>query len=244
MVPKHGFTLALILAVWLATPLGAGQLSFQQRGSIFENRATLVRLDGNTAKSPSASLFRDRAGLGLFASIAPRSKVTAPRVSLLHPNARVAHLLDLIAQAEAGGAGYDAVQHGAVVKPSTLPTAMTIAQIYQWIEQTPGQQHAIGRYQFIPSTLKRLVEKQGLSQRVQFTPQVQDLLAGILLEEAGFNGYLTGQVRRADFMLNLAKIWAGLPTATGESYYSGIAGNKATISWDVFDSEMRRIFPS
>ena len=179
----------------------------------------------------------------MFAPVAPRAGESRPRISLLHPSAQITELLGLIARAEAGQAGYDAVQHGASIKPPSRPTRLTIAQIYQWIDQTPGQQHAIGRYQFIPATLKRLVNKQGLSENAQFSPQVQDLLAGLLLEEAGLSRYLAGQVTRDGFMLNLAKIWAGLPTSTGASYYTGIAGNKATISWDMFDAEMRRIFP-
>ena len=52
-----------------------------------------------------------------------------------------------------------------------------------------------------------------------------------------------GTMTRGDFMLNLAKIWAGLPTATGRSYYKGVANNKATISWDHFYREITTLFP-
>lgn len=48
---------------------------------------------------------------------------------------------------------------------------------------------------------------------------------------------------RHDFMNNLAKIWAGLPTSSGKSYYHGLAGNKAVLSWAKFDKEMAQLFP-
>jgi hypothetical protein len=39
---------------------------------------------------------------------------------------------------------------------------MTIEQIYAWIKAILGQPHAIGRYQFIPATLRRLVDITGI----------------------------------------------------------------------------------
>lgn len=154
----------------------------------------------------------------------------------------VARLRHLIAQAEAGRAGYDAVQHGATVRPAKKPTDMTIAEIYTWIDATPRQPHAIGRYQFIPPTLRRLVADLGVPTQTQFTPAVQDALADLLLVEAGYRQFQQGTMSRKDFMHNLAKIWAGLPLPNGESYYNGYAGNKATMSWAYFDGEMARIF--
>ena len=156
----------------------------------------------------------------------------------------VARLRHLIAQAEAGRAGYDAVQHGATIRPTKKPTDMTIGEIYQWIDATPRQPHAIGRYQFIPPTLRRLVDDLGVPTTTQFTPAVQDALADLLLVEAGFHRFQQGTLAREDFMHNLAKIWAGLPLPNGESYYDGHAGNKATLTWAYFDGEMARIFDS
>jgi len=152
------------------------------------------------------------------------------------------NLKNLIAWAEAGRRGYDAVQHGARQRPSDLPTRMTIDQIYQWIDATPGQPHAIGRYQFIPPTLRNLVQEAGLPRDTVFTSEVQDRLADILLEDAGMSAFVNGDISRHRFMENLAKIWAGLPTSTGRSYYHGYAGNHATISWSEFDRNMIKIF--
>ena len=44
-------------------------------------------------------------------------------------------------------------------------------------------------------------------------------------------------------MHNLARIWAGLPTASGRSHYHGHAGNRATMTWARFESAMAPIFP-
>lgn len=154
----------------------------------------------------------------------------------------VANLKHLIAWAEAGSKGYDAVQHGARIRPGKRPTQLTIGEIYQWIAVTPGQPHAIGRYQFIPSTLKSLVHELGLTRNTIFTSDVQDRLADILLEDAGFSAFMSGRISRHRFMENLARIWAGFPTSTGRSYYHGHAGNRAVITWNEFDTHMKKIF--
>ena len=137
--------------------------------------------------------------------------------------------------------GYDAVQLGARVKPPKPPTDMTLAEIYAWIDATPGQPHAIGRYQFIPPTLKHSAARLGLPASTRFSPAVQDRLADLLLGDAGFLKVQTGEITAEAFMLNLAKIWAGLPTASGRSYYDGVAGNKAVLSYDSYASQVRGI---
>jgi hypothetical protein len=67
-------------------------------------------------------------------------------------------------------------------------------------------------------------------------------LADLLLEDAGFTPFMKGKISRHRFMENLARIWAGLPTSTGRSYYHGHAGNRAVITWNEFDSHMKSIF--
>ncbi|WP_392337302.1 hypothetical protein [Loktanella salsilacus] len=157
-------------------------------------------------------------------------------------SAPATNLKHLIGWAEAGRNGYDAVQHGARIGPNKRPTQMTIGQIKQWIRATPGQPHAIGRYQFIPATLDTLVREIGFSANTIFTADVQDRLADLLLEDAGYSLFVDGKVSRHQFMDNLAKIWAGFPNSTGRSFYHGYAGNYATISWNEFDHHMASIF--
>lgn len=193
-----------------------------------------------------SSLFVPNGEQGFFAPLPERnlppsvSTPSAPDVGT--GNAPVDQLLSLIARAEAGSAGYDAVQHGARVKPSRPPTQMTLAEIYRWIADTPGQPHAIGRYQFIPSTLRRVARERGFGPETQFTPGVQDALALVLLEDAGFNRFQRAEMGRRQFMHNLARIWAGLPLPNGRSYYEGHAGNSATMTWAAFDGGMERIW--
>jgi len=118
---------------------------------------------------------------------------------------------------------------------------MTLGEIYEWIRVTPGQPHAIGRYQFIPATLRHSAKRLRLPPETRFSPEVQDQLANLLLGDAGFLKVQKSEISVEAFMLNLAKIWAGLPLPSGRSYYQGYAGNKATMDYAVFAREVRAI---
>ena len=119
----------------------------------------------------------------------------------------------LIQEAESRKDGYDAVQHGARIAPPKPPTQMTLAEVFAWIDATPNQPHAIGRYQFIPKTLSRVVVVTGVKLSQRFSSTIQDQLADVLLIEAGLHKFRTGQLGRQAFMDNMAKIWAGLPNS-------------------------------
>tara|TARA_R110001583_G_scaffold195403_1_gene372772 strand:+ start:4686 stop:5147 length:462 start_codon:yes stop_codon:yes gene_type:complete len=126
----------------------------------------------------------------------------------------------LIQYAESSAHGYDAIQHRAKIRPAKKPTQMTFAEIFEWIEATPNQQHAIGRYQIIPKTLGYLVTQTKVDLGVTFTPAVQDGLANILIVEAGYAEFMSGQISLDRFMDNLAGVWAGLPLKSGKSSYA------------------------
>tara|TARA_R110002124_G_scaffold225052_4_gene390377 strand:- start:5071 stop:5787 length:717 start_codon:yes stop_codon:yes gene_type:complete len=155
---------------------------------------------------------------------------------------RTARLKHLIGFAESRRDGYDAIHYGAQRKPAKRPTELTLREVIAWINATPGQNHAIGRYQFIPTTLINLIERAKLGPETVFSPGTQDHLAQILLEDAGYSAFLKGQLSQTKFMNNLAGIWAGLPTSSGKSRYHGYAGNRATITWVAFKTEIGRIF--
>lgn len=198
--------------------------------------------DAAVSRQRPASLFSG-AQAGMFAPLPERVTLAAARPSMFaKDNTPVAQLLTLIAQAEAGSAGYDAVQYGARVKPPKRPTHMTLGEIYAWIAATPGQPHAIGRYQFIPDTLRRVARERGFGPEVPFSPAVQDVLALVLLEDAGLEAFQRGHMERRVFMRNLAQIWAGLPLPNGRSYYHGYAGNAASMTWAAFDGGMADIW--
>lgn len=227
----------------------APNLVMAEAGSLFAGSTMAVARDGvipvkgTTFTSPRSSLFIGRAETGLFADPPAHEPVydDAPYQGI--GGADVMHIRHLIGQAESRRDGYDAVQHGARTKPAKRPTEMTLGEIYQWVEDTPGQPHAIGRYQFIPKTLARVAQKIGARLEQRFSPELQDRLADVLLAEAGLHRFRTGTLNRAAFMNNLARIWAGLPTSSGKSYYDGYAGNKASMTWARFDTEMARIEP-
>lgn len=203
----------------------------------------LVSRSATAPASTGGSLFSGT-GTGLFAPLPPRSRTDPSRIRALDGRGPIAQLLSLIALAEAGRDGYDAVQHGARIRPSRAPTQLTLGEIYAWIDATPGQPHAIGRYQFIPPTLRRVAGIRGLGPDTPFSPEVQDTLALVLLEDAGLQMFEAGTMPRRQFMHNLARIWAGLPLPDGRSYYEGYAGNSAAMTWAEFEGGVAQIWPA
>jgi hypothetical protein len=224
----------LVAALCLATPAAAQQIAmfsspgrplieWNEPGDVLERAQTASLFAG------SNGLFARRA----LPEIVPEAGYRTD----------VAGLRDLIAKAEAGPLGHDAVQYRARIKPPKPPTRMTVGEIFAWIRATPRQPHAIGRYQIIPSTLRHLVAELGVPENAVFDVALQDRMADRLLEQAGLSAFLAGEMDRVAFMNSIARVWAGFPTSKGRSYYHGYAGNKAVLSWATFDAEMRRIFP-
>lgn len=202
--------------------------------------ATFANGGAPMARSYEFGLFQghgESISLPVPEPVAPRAKMPS------FDGSSTGQLLSLIAFAEAGTDGYDAIQHAARLLPRARPTKLTLGEIFAWIDATPGQPHAIGRYQFIPATLRRLVAEAGLPKSTVFTPEVQDLLGTLLLEEAGLSQFLSGTLARHAFMDQLALIWAGLPTRNGLSAYDGYAGNRATITRTQFEESLAAIFP-
>lgn len=206
------------------------------RGSLFHSTPVAARItaSGVFIGRAAGGLFEDRPAHEPAFANAPSGRIKAPRIHAIRA---------LIQEAESRREGYDAVQHGARIKPDKKPTQMTLAEIFDWIDATPGQPHAIGRYQFIPVTLRRVMTKARIKPTQRFSPDIQDKLADILLAEAGIHSFLSGRLERQAFMDNMAKIWAGLPNSTGRSHYDGYAGNKAAISWARFDAVMAQVSP-
>lgn len=235
---------ALVLGFVMAG--GAMASSLFGGGAGLSSGAALIdiRAPEGGVLTPRSSLFADRQGGSLFepAMRAPLSEADDAAWAGSQRSG-VRGLFDLIAKAEAGPAGYDALVWNARVKTPRPPSQMTLAEIYKWIDETPNQNHAIGRYQFIPPTLRRVVEIVGVPLETRFSPAVQDRLAMVLLEDAGLSKFENGAISKTRFMNNLAKIWAGLPNSTGRSHYHGFAGNKATVSWPTFKAVMATIFP-
>lgn len=115
----------------------------------------------------------------------------------------------------AGAGGYNAVNQGGNVGGTNVPagfysgdfrnmaqhggralTSLTVGEVMKlqadpgsvmsnedWVKK--GKLHAVGRYQFIGSTLKGLVQRLGISMDAKFTPQLQDQLFLSLLKSGG-----------------------------------------------------------
>lgn len=151
-------------------------------------------------------------------------------------------LLSLIASVEAPHRHYDPVHYKAKVKPPALPSTLTIGPILRWIEDTPGQYHAIGRYKIIPDTLAYLIEAESLSHGVVFDKRLQDQLAIRLLMDAGLGKFEAGTRSIEQFMDRVAGVWAGLPLQNDKSAYDGIEGNRAIINRDQYKAAMSAIY--
>ena len=129
-----------------------------------------------------------------------------------------------------------------VLGPNGAGKTTTLRMLLGIIDPDKGVRRVFGHDR--PHEIARLVGYLGLSPDTVFTAEVQDRLADVLLVEAGFNAFVNGELSRAAFMNNLAKIWAGLPTSSGKSYYDGYAGNRHTISRAYFERQMAAFFPS
>lgn len=225
-----------LLTVLLALPAAADGW---KSGSSFDMRP-IERREASAGSSFSgiivASSFDDpRGGLGS----APKDgvfRLPAGRDPLVKLQALIQH-------AESRRAGYDAWHESAAVPPPKAPSRMTLAEIQGWIAATPGQHHAIGRYQIVPDTLEGLIRRAGLPVETLFDAQVQDALANILILDAGYAEFEAGRITPGRFMDNLARVWAGFPLASGLSAYDGVAGNKATVTRAFFTAQMAEIFP-
>lgn len=143
-------------------------------------------------------------------------------------------LLNLIARAEANN-GYNSYYVGSRVRPSKPVSQMTLseARAFQTAMQQSGSvSTAIGRYQFIGTTLQSLINRLRVAPSAIFNAGVQDNFALTLINDAGLERYRAGTLSAADFARALSRVWAGLPGGpNGVSYYQGVAGNRAQVSW-------------
>jgi hypothetical protein len=148
-----------------------------------------------------------------------------------NPFAAVKPLLDLIA---AGEGDYTSVNRGkAGDTPAGWPglDRLTIGAAQKL--QADRTLFAVGRYQFIPETLRMAVAAAGFQASDVFSPETQDWLAVALLlggKRPALRDYLQGKsVTLEAAQLDLAKEWASIPTAEGRGVYDGdSAGNRAT----------------
>lgn len=146
-----------------------------------------------------------------------------------------ADLLNTIAKVESRS-NYNAY-FGNSTNASIQFTSMTVNEVLAWQKQFVEQGNpssAVGKYQFIDSTLQGLVRELNINENMKFDETLQDRLAARLLERRGIYKYVNNEISREEFAHSLSKEWAALPKAVGEnperSYYAGDGLNKAQLS--------------
>ena len=154
-------------------------------------------------------------------------------------------LADLLARGEGD---YDSVNRGRAGDTPQGLTALTgkgysRTTVREIISMQRSWIYAVGRYQFIPVTLRFAVAMSTVSEEDYFTPEVQDRLmaALILYKRPAIGAYLRGDHDYIGWALNeLAKEWASVEYRNGRGYYDHVGGNRAHISrteaWEVLQS--------
>ncbi|UDF29949.1 UNVERIFIED_ORG: M15 family metallopeptidase [Roseateles sp. XES5] len=152
-----------------------------------------------------------------------------PKVErLTASNVPVGPLLGLIGHTEGTdkGDGYnETLGYGAYTGGDVNLVGMTLGEIDKL--QTQMLRHpnnswnssAIGRYQIIRTTMRKLKKTMGLTDDVLFSPELQDQMAMQLLEGRGLSKWQAGKMSDEQFMSGLSAEWASLPKANGKGSY-------------------------
>lgn len=148
---------------------------------------------------------------------------------------RLKPLADLIAKGEGN---YNAVNRGyAGDTPGGIQglTGLTFENytVGQVIAYQRRWLYAVGRYQFIPVTLKFAVAHSDVDNLDMFTPEIQDKLMAALVmhKRPAVGAYLRGDHDRLEWAVNeLAYEWASIEYRYGRGYYDHVGGNRAHIT--------------
>lgn len=106
---------------------------------------------------------------------------------------------------------------------------MTVAEVMELQSTTV---FAVGRYQFIPSTLRQAVTFAGVNTSHRFDSRMQDRLFAAVLQHKrpAVAEYLSGGGDLQRALDALAQEWASVGYRGGGSYYAGRGGNGAHIT--------------
>ena len=156
-------------------------------------------------------------------------------------SAEARQLLDFIGEFESKGGDPDILYggfKGTTEKPLTQMTldevfALQTRMVNEQREANPNKlaSSAVGSHQFINSTLKEEVKRQGLSGSTVFTGAVQDsIMIGRLKNSRGFDQFLSGDMTDVEFAESLSKEFASMPNpSTNRSYYDGDGLNSSLV---------------
>jgi hypothetical protein len=105
--------------------------------------------------------------------------------------------------------------------------------VRQVVDMQRSWLYAVGRYQFIPRTLRFAVDSSSVSYSDKFTPEAQDRLmaALVLYKRPIILSYLQGSHNDIGAALRaLAREWASVEYSHGRGYYDHVGGNRAHIT--------------
>lgn len=147
-------------------------------------------------------------------------------------------ILDFVAKFESGG-DYTKMYGG---KTNPELTKMSIAEVMEFQKKSGAQygSSAIGKYQFMRATLQDLVKRGIVNPEDKFDAATQEKMAMALLEQSGYSDFKSGKISKDQFADNVAKIWAAMPTRTGQSAYAGDGKNKSLVSRADFMAEIQQ----
>lgn len=151
-------------------------------------------------------------------------------------------LLHIIAKGESRG-NYNAY-FGNVSNTEVIFTDMSIQQVLDWQDAYIAKgaaSNAVGKYQFMGTTLRGLIKEQRIATNKLFDEHMQDQLAIALINRRGAEKFANKKITAEQFATNLSMEWAALPRVQGpnpeQSYYAGDGLNSAHVtSGEVLDA--------
>lgn len=200
------------------------------------------RLDDKKLESVGITRTKDNTGRDVYQYTQPevgveeakaRFKGGKPGSAPGAYNPAIEDLKKEIARGEGDYGAYNRGRAGDTPKGSrTIDiTQLTVGEVLQR-QQGPNRSFmAVGKYQFIPDTLKAAVKWSKVDLNAKFDANTQEKLFGYLISEEKrpiLNAYLTGKSKDVNGALDdLASEFASIPGPNGKGKYEGLAGNAA-----------------
>lgn len=203
-----------------------GKKYYDPKGVKSEPDLTFRDRDNTTATTtPPAAATQSRTDKNTPPATKPI--VLSPLAQDARTSGKVGGVLNLIASAESAG-HYNIVARRSRGQNKFIKglEQATIAAVYKFQtalkKSNDNWSDAVGRYQYIGSTLKEVVGLMGLDPMTTvFSPETQDRIAIFdMRRRCDLDDWLNGKISDRVFLDKLARVWAGLPvSSTGRSYY-------------------------
>jgi hypothetical protein len=223
------------------------QLSPEQRKAFDDLKAGNIGIDDermkwlknvpdDVKKQVGISIIKDDKGNSVYHYEAPLVSDEEVKKSLSSTSSPA--IENIKSEIAKGEGDYNAYNRGvagdtpATARTHTL-TNLTVGQVMQMQAGGRGSREffAVGKYQFIPETLRAAVRYTKVDPNAKFDAATQEKLFSYLIsaeKRPVLNSYLTGKSNNREAALNdLAHEFASVPMTSGASAYGGLAGNAA-----------------